>query len=179
MDRDAFLLILKQYQKEGPTNLIALARELQLGVYSSPMLNPAISGKLIRIKTEDAKKFDKGSGWYLLMNRDRPMGAIKESLAYLIAKFVLTDLSHYNLLSDSVRFRTMSALEDPLEKQIDTLALEILIPDTYFAQAIKKGKYIHEIPDLFKVDASTLSAKVGYTVYPLDFWVNARSSTRL
>ncbi len=110
------------------------------------------------------------------MNRDRPIGSIKESLAYLIAKFVLMDLDGFSLLSDSVRFRTKSTLDDPLEKEVNNLALEILLPNNLINEAIESGKYIHELPALFKVDPSTLTAKFGYTVYPIDFWVNAKSS---
>jgi len=176
MNKETFLEILPEYQKEAPVNLVQLAKRLELGIYSSSMLNPAISGKLIRIKTEDSKKFDKGSGWYLLMNRDRPMGAIKESLAYLIAKYVIMDLDNVSLLSDSIRFRTKSTLNDPQEREINQLALEILLPDSLLAASIDEGKYIHELPALFKVDPSTLTAKLGYSVYPIDFWVNARSS---
>lgn len=176
MDKETFLEILPEYQKTAPVNLVKLAERLNLGIYSSPMLNPAISGKLIKIQSEESKRFDKGSGWYLLMNRDRPIGSIKESLAYLIAKFVLVDLTDIRLLSDSVRFRTKSTLNDPLEKEVNQLALEILLPNHLIKEAIDSGKYIHELPALFKVDPSTLTAKFGYTVYPLDFWVNARSS---
>ncbi|MCK9190837.1 MAG: ImmA/IrrE family metallo-endopeptidase [Sphaerochaetaceae bacterium] len=176
MDKETFLEILPEYQKEAPVNLVQIANRLELGIYSSSMLNPAISGKLIRIKTEESKKFDKGSGWYLLMNRDRPIGAIKECLAYLIAKFVIMDLEGFNLLSDSVRFRTKSTLNDPMEREINKLALEILLPNQLLIEAIEEGKYIHELPALFKVDPSTLTAKLGYSVYPIDFWVNARSS---
>jgi len=176
MDKEAFLQILQKYQQKGPTNIIALARELKLGIYSSPMLNPAITGKLIRIKTEDAKVLDKGSGWYLLMNRDRPPIAVKENVSYLIAKYVLCDLTNVDLLSDSVRFRTMSAIDDPLEEDVNKLALEILIPDKYYKETLKDGAFLYEIPQLFKVESSTLSAKVGHTVYPFDFWVNARNA---
>lgn len=173
MDRETFSQILPQFQQDGAVNVVKLARHLNLGIFCSPMLNPAITGKLIRIKTEDTKKFDKGSGWYLLMNRDRPAGIVKESIAYLIAKFILTDLSDINLLSDSVRFRTQSSLNDNLEKEINKLALEIILPNELIEKEISKGTYIHELPALFKVDPSTLSAKFGYTVYPIDFWVNA------
>ncbi len=173
MDRKTFSQILPQFQQGGAVNVVKLAQHLNLGIFCSPMLNPAITGKLIRIKNDDTKKFDKGSGWYLLMNRDRPAGIVKESIAYLIAKYVLTDLSDINLLSDSVRFRTKASLNDDLEKEINKLALEIILPDALLEKEINKGTYIHELPSLFKVDPSTLSAKFGYTVYPIDFWVNA------
>ncbi|MGD1821152.1 MAG: hypothetical protein ACPKM0_00100 [Pleomorphochaeta sp.] len=173
MDKETFSQILSEFQMDGAVNVVKLAQKMNLGIFCSPMLNPAITGKLIRIKTEDTKKFDKGSGWYLLMNRDRPAGIVKESIAYLIAKYVLTDLSNINLLSDSVRFRTKSSLHDDLEKEINKLALEIILPNDLLEKEIVKGTYIHELPAIFKVDPSTLSAKFGYTVYPIDFWVNA------
>lgn len=173
MDKDTFFQILPEFQKEGPVNVVKLAQKMNLGIYCSPMLNPAITGKLIRVKSDESKKFDKGAGWYLLMNRDRPAGVVKESIAYLIAKFVLTDLNDINLLSDSVRFRTKAIFTDPLESEINKLALEIILPEALIVKEIENGSYIHELPSIFKVDPSTLSAKFGYTVYPIDFWVNA------
>ena len=173
MDKETFFQILSEFQKDGAVNVVKLAQKMNLGIFCSPMLNPAITGKLIRAKSDETKKFDKGCGWYLLMNRDRPSGIVKESIAYLIAKFVLTDLKDINLLSDSVRFRTKSSLNDDLEKEINKLALEIILPNDLIEKEISKGTYIHELPAIFKVDPSTLSAKFGYTVYPIDFWVNA------
>ncbi|MCY1153393.1 MAG: hypothetical protein PQJ49_03590 [Sphaerochaetaceae bacterium] len=179
MDKETFFQILPEFQEKGPVNVVKLAQRMNLGIYCSPMLNPAITGKLIRVKSEETKKFDKGAGWYLLMNRDRPAGVVKESIAYLIAKFVLTDLDGINLLSDSVRFRTKSIYTDPLESEINKLALEIILPDHLVKNEIEKGVYIHELPSLFKVDPSTLSAKFGYTVYPIDFWVNANKENEI
>jgi hypothetical protein len=179
MDKETFFQILPEFQNEKPVNIVKLAQRMNLGIYCSPMLNPAITGKLIRAKSEETKVFDKGGGWYLLMNRDRPAGVVKESLAYLIAKYVLTDLTDINLLSDSVRFRTKAIISDPIEKDINKLALEIILPDDLIEKEIEKGTYIHELPGLFKVDPSTLSAKFGYTVYPIDFWVNASKEQEL
>ena len=45
MNKETFLEILPEYQKEAPINLVQLAKHLELGIYSSSMLNPAISGK--------------------------------------------------------------------------------------------------------------------------------------
>ncbi len=179
MDKETFFQILPEFQKDGPVNIVKLAQRMNLGIYCSPMLNPAITGKLIRVKSEETKRFDKGAGWYLLMNRDRPAGVVKESLAYLIAKYILTDLKDIDLLSDSVRFRTKAIFSDPLEIEINQLALEIILPDHLIKKEIEKGTYIHELPLLFKVDPSTLSAKFGYTVYPIDFWVNASREKEL
>lgn len=179
MDKETFIKILSEFQQDGAVNVVKLAQRMELGIFCSPMLNPAITGKLIRVKSEETKKFDKGSGWYLLMNRDRPAGIVKESIAYLIAKYVLTDLTDINLLSDSVRFRTKASLNDDLEKEINKLALEIILPDELIEKEINNGTYIHELPAVFKVDPSTLSAKFGYTVYPIDFWVNASKAQEM
>lgn len=179
MDKETFFQILPEFQKEGPVNVVKLSQRMNLGIYCSPMLNPAITGKLIRVKSEETKKFDKGCGWYLLMNRDRPAGVVKESIAYLIAKYILTDLTDINLLSDSVRFRTKAILDSDLEKEINKLALEIILPNQLIQKEIENGSYIHELPSIFKVDPSTLSAKFGYTVYPIDFWVNASEEQEL
>jgi len=157
--RDQEALIEKNTQNI-PVKVVALARDLELKVYTLDTLDDQISG-LIKKDSEKGGK----SGYAIFVNGRHSEERRRFTIAHEIAHFVL----HKSLIGDGIMedalFRA-DGFTNELERQANAMASDILMPKDMVEKEHREG--IMGIPELarkFKVSRDAMC----YRIYGLPF----------
>jgi hypothetical protein len=131
-----FLEILRRFQSEAPVNVVGLAQELGIKVWTSEKLASQISGKLF----PDAQ-LGGSSGYAIVVNGTHAKTRQRFTIAHEIAHFVLHRKEIGAGVSDNEFYR--SNLSNSMETEANRLAAEIIMPYSL----IKKIKSQNSLAD--------------------------------
>ena len=146
--------IIKAYQIITPVQVIPIAKELGVPVYSIEDWPDNLSGKLQKDDTSD-------SGFVIYVNANHSDTRKRFTIAHEIAHFILhKDLIVGDALVDDALYR--SGLSNSVEAAANKMAADILMPWRLIDSAINEG--IATVPLLaekFNVSNSAMSMRLG------------------
>ncbi len=147
--------IVRQHQQEKYVNVIALAKELGIRVYTTDEWNENISGSIIK-----NKEFGGDSGYACFINANHSKTRRYFTIAHEIAHFILHREQVGDGITDDALFR--SSLSSRIETEANKLAANILMPWHLIHQALNEGKKtIPELADFLKVSKNAMSIRLG------------------
>lgn len=113
--------IIRRHQNEAPVNVLAMARDFGLSVYTDE-LDPDVSTRLVQ-----SKEFGGSSGYVLLINKADSPGKQLYSVAHGLAHFILhrSQIPQGGLRDNGLY---ISQLGVRAEADANVLAAEILMP---------------------------------------------------
>lgn len=143
--------IIKRHQERAPVQVVALASELGLNVYSAPNFGDNVSGM---IKRDD--KHGGTSGFAIYVNANHAKTRRRFTIAHEIAHYIL----HENLIGDGIvedALLRANGLTNSVEKQANNLAANILMPWHLLEPAMKSGLSIETLAAMFEVSRDAMS----------------------
>lgn len=149
--------ILQRHLSETPVRLGALARDLGLEVFKSP-LKPGISGL---IEPSDSAK----SGYRIRLNRHESVERQRFTLAHEISHYLL----HKDFIRNGVIDNTMyrSSLSNKQEIEANKLASKIVMPDAAVVDLRRKysglpfEEVVHKMAADLRVSEPAMRIKLG------------------
>lgn len=146
--------IIKKHQATCPIQLIPIAEELGLNVYTVSEWQDNLSGKLQREENSKSK-------FSIYVNNNHPAVRQRFTIAHEIAHFVLhRDLIKNSELIDDALYR--SGLSNALEAEANKFAADLLMPWHLINEKINSGiDSVSELAKIFNVSNSSMSIRLG------------------
>jgi len=142
-------------QKTAPVQVIPIAKELGLAVYSVDNWDDDISGMIVRDPARGG-----ASGYAVYVNGKHAETRRRFTIAHEIAHFVL----HRSLIGDGVQDDGLyrSKLSSAVEAEANRLAADILMPWSLLNAEIAKGNNsVEALAKAFNVSKSSMSIRLG------------------
>lgn len=147
--------VIAKFQKSVPIQVIPIAKELGLNVYSVDNWDDSISGMIIR-DTERGGE----SGYAVYVNSKHAETRRRFTIAHEIAHFVL----HRSLIGDGVQDDALyrSKLSSAVEAEANRYAANLLMPWGLINAEIAKGNNtVAGLAQSFNVSKSSMSIRLG------------------
>ncbi len=151
--------ILARYQTTAPVDVLGMANELGLNVWSMA-LPPNISGKIFRDQLNGGK-----TGFSIIVNSEDTSNRQRFTIAHEIAHFILhrPQLERGGSVEDDAMYR--SGLSTREEVEANRLAAQILMPMALIQKVIAEG--VKDVPSLaarFQVSQDAMRIRLGIPV---------------
>lgn len=159
MTYNEFMQELPKYQQNTPVDLEALAHALRLGVFGSFELPNTVSGMIVKAN-DTTRKYDKGSGYYIVVNQHQHEHRMRFTIAHEIAHFILDHDKIGDNLIDSALYRSDNVSE-PEERAANALAADILMPWALISEELSKGVPVSSLAEKFDVSSAAMSVRLG------------------
>ena len=158
---EAELKIIEKYLSEIPVKLGALANELGIAVFKTPM-NPDISGLIQPSEHPSAT-----SGYEIKLNKFEPSERQRFTLAHEIGHFLLhkNDIAHG--IKDNVLYR--SVLSDIKEREANKVASALIMPIHFVRMKyseisqLTNDEKVEYLSKEFMVSKAAMQIKLGLT----------------
>ena len=147
--------ILKEFHKEAPISVVAIANNLGIKVYRTRDFNDRISGLIQKDEHYGGK-----SGYAIYTNASHPITRRRFTIAHEIGHFVL----HHELIGDGITDDGLyrSRLKGGLESAANRFAANLLMPKELVWKFIEQGvDTVEELAKKFKVSESAMSIRLG------------------
>lgn len=147
--------IIAKFQKAAPVQVIPIAKELGLNVYTVSNWDDEISGMIVR---DDDRGGD--SGFAVYVNARHAPVRRRFTIAHEIAHFVL----HRSLIGDGVQDDALyrSKLSSKVEAEANSYAADILMPWSLLNQEMTRGnESVEALAKAFDVSRSSMSIRLG------------------
>ena len=125
--------IIAKHQAQAPVDVVAIANDLGINVWSMHSLSPAISGKIFRDPMNGGR-----SGFSIAVNADHALTRQRFTVAHEIAHFILhrNRLESGELIDDAMYRSGLSSKE---ETAANRLAADILMPFSLIRSLMEAG----------------------------------------
>lgn len=147
--------IIAGFQKIAPVQVVPIATQLGLKVYTVNNWDDEISGMIVR----DEKRGGK-SGFAIYVNGKHPEVRRRFTMAHEVAHFVL----HRSLIGDGIQDDALyrSKLSSAIEAEANRYAADILMPWSLLNQEMANGNNsVAELARAFNVSKSSMSIRLG------------------
>lgn len=146
--------IITKHQRCPPIQVVPIAEELGINVYTVKEWPNDLSGKLQKDSNSD-------SGFSIYVNANHPDVRKRFTIAHEIAHFILhRDLIEGDELIDDALYR--SGLSNAVEAAANSTAADILMPWHLINEAINSGiNSVEELAAKFNVSNSSMSIRLG------------------
>lgn len=147
--------VIAGFQKSAPVQVIPIASELGLKVYTVDNWNDEISGMIVRDPDRGGE-----SGFAIYINGKHAAVRRRFTIAHEIAHFVL----HRSLIGDGIQDDALyrSKLSSAIEAEANRYAADILMPWPLLNQEIAKGNNsVETLARAFNVSKSSMSIRLG------------------
>jgi hypothetical protein len=124
--------VIGKYQQRAPVDVPGIARDLGINVWESLNLGPNISGKLFQDPHAGGS-----TGYSIVVNAADAYTRKRFTVAHEIAHFILHLPQVGSGVQDDTFYR--SPLGDSQERQANSLAAEILMPENLIRQLLSEG----------------------------------------
>lgn len=145
--------VIRQHQGSAPVNLIALAKDLNIDVFSANDWDAGISG-FIRRKPGDPSRFE------IYVNASHSYVRRRFTIAHEIAHAIL----HGDRIGDGITEDALlrSGLPDSIEWEANRMAADILMPRHLLKPMLDRGETdISELANRFKVSREAMAIRLG------------------
>jgi Zn-dependent peptidase ImmA (M78 family) len=153
-----YIDVIKKRQTSAPVNVIALANDLGVRVWTSKSLEDNVSGKLFR-----DEKLAGDSGYAILVNGHHAEVRQRFTIAHEIAHFVLHKDMVGNGIVDNTFYR--SGLSNLQEVEANKLAAEILMPYSLIKEVCEtnliSASDAGNLAKKFNVSETAMSIRLG------------------
>ena len=147
--------ILKEFHKEAPISVVAIAKKLGIKVYRTRDFDDRISGLI-----QKDERYGGKSGYAIYTNANHPITRRRFTIAHEIGHFVL----HHDLIGDGITDDGLyrSRLRGELESAANRFAANLLMPNELVWKFIEQGvDTVEELAKKFKVSESAMSIRLG------------------
>lgn len=144
-----------EFQKSAPVQVIPIATELGLKVYTVNNWDDDVSGMIIRDTARGGP-----SGYAVYVNGNHPLVRRRFTIAHEIAHYML----HRSLIGDGVKDDGLyrSKLSNTIEAEANRTSADILMPWSLINAKISEGKNtVVELADALQVSKSSMSIRLG------------------
>ncbi|MGE4313960.1 MAG: ImmA/IrrE family metallo-endopeptidase [Pseudobdellovibrionaceae bacterium] len=144
---------IKEHQSSIPVNVIRIANDLGMKVYSVPDMNGTLSG-MIRKNPESRGGFD------IFVNGSHSDNRRRFTIAHEIAHAVL----HPHLIGDGITDDALlrSGLSNSVEAQANSLAADILMPWEKLNECLERGiTSLDNLAEMFGVSKQAMAIRIG------------------
>lgn len=148
--------IIEKNQTRWPVQVVRIASELGLRVYTRNDWPENISGRIFR-----SEELGGGAGYAIEVNADHHENRRRFTIAHEIAHFILHPNLIGNELYDDGLYR--SGLSNVVERQANKFAQRILMPDHLIQEAISQygSSDPTHLARLFKVSEAAMRIRLG------------------
>jgi len=147
--------IIAKYQKQAPVDVVAIAKELGLNVWSM-LLPPNVSGKIFRDQINGG-----ASGYSIAVDAKDALVRQRFTVAHEIAHFILhrAQLENGDLIDDAM-YRSNVSTQD--ETAANRLAADILMPFALIRALINAGfKDTQSLANKLQVSLPAIKIRLG------------------
>ena len=148
--------IIEWHQTHAPVQVVPLAKDLGINVFTRDDWPDNISGRIYRSEQYGGK-----SGYAIEVNANHHPNRRRFTIAHEIAHFVL----HPNLIGDELYDDGLyrSGLSNQVETQANRLAEDILMPNHLLRQTTKKyGNDPYKLASIFEVSVPAMRIRLGW-----------------
>lgn len=147
--------VVEEHQDKLPIDVYAIARELQIKVYTEKGWPNDLSGRI-----ERDTRFGGQSGYAIYINGDHAETRQRFTLAHEIAHFILHKDNIGDGIADDALYR--SGLPSAQEAMANKLAADILMPWNLVNQKIREGvDTVEKLAQVFNVSTSAMAIRLG------------------
>ena len=147
--------VIRKFQQTAPIQVVPVATELGLKVYSAMSWPDDISGMIIADKDRGGS-----SGYAIFVNGNHAEVRRRFTIAHEIGHFVL----HRSLIGDGIQDDGLyrSKLSSAVEAEANRFAADLLMPWQLINAATAAGKNtVEELAKYFRVSRSSMSIRLG------------------
>lgn len=147
--------IILKYQTKLPINILAIAHEFKIKVYSTKDWPTSLSGQIIKDEARGGE-----SGYAIFVNALHKIVRQRFTIAHELAHFILHRANIGDGITDDALYR--SGLSNREEAMANQLAADILMPWHLINLVMDQGK--NDIPELaasFHVSETAMSIRLG------------------